>query len=91
MGFHTVGKEVGMNISKTRSDILKITGSMREAEDNAASMEEKLKMAVSHFDKENKKLDMISYASERSKTCQDAPCTTQESASNHPKGTTQRS
>ena len=48
-----------MNISKTKTDILRITGSMREAEEKASAMEEKLQMAVSHFEKQNKKLDLI--------------------------------
>jgi len=59
MGFSNVGKEVGMNISKKREDVLRIFGTMREVEDMAGSMEEKLKQAVKHFEGENKKLEMI--------------------------------
>jgi len=58
-GFSKVGKENGMNISQNRADILRITGSMRDAEDNASMMEEKLKQAVKHFNEEGKKLEMI--------------------------------
>merc|ERR1712096_309363 len=59
MGFSNVGKEVGMTISKKREDVLRISGTMREVEDMAGSMEEKLKQAVKHFEGENKKLEMI--------------------------------
>eukprot|EP00092_Neocalanus_flemingeri_P007368 GFUD01007955.1.p1 GENE.GFUD01007955.1~~GFUD01007955.1.p1 ORF type:complete len:1043 (+),score=306.14 GFUD01007955.1:186-3314(+) len=59
MGFSNVGKEVGMNISKKREDILRISGTMREAEDVAGCIEEKLKQALKHFESENKKLEMI--------------------------------
>merc|ERR1712096_595328 len=59
MGFSNVGKEVGMNISKKREDVLRIFGTMREVEDMAGSMEEKLKQAVKHYEGENKKLEMI--------------------------------
>ena len=59
MGFHNVGKENGMSISKTKTDILRITGSMRDAEENTASVEEKLKQAINHFEKENKKLELV--------------------------------
>ena len=48
-----------MTISANRADILRITGSMRDAEDNASMMEEKLKQAVKHFKDEGKKLEMI--------------------------------
>ena len=59
MGFHNVGKENGMSISKTKTDILRITGSMRDAEENTASVEEKPKQAINHFEIENKKLELV--------------------------------
>ena len=37
LGFSTVGKEVGMIISKNKADILMIAASMREAEENAGT------------------------------------------------------
>ena len=49
MGFSNVGKEVGMNISKKKEDVLRIKGSMKEVEDMADSIEEKLKQAMRHF------------------------------------------
>merc|ERR1712126_484324 len=51
--------ENGMNISKNRTDILKISGSMRDAEENVGSVEEKLKQAKKHFDDQSKKLELI--------------------------------
>ena len=59
MGFSNVGKECGMSISKKKEDILSIKGTMREAEDMAGSIEEKLKQALKHFSAEGKKLDFI--------------------------------
>ena len=59
MGFHNVGKENGMSISKTKTDILRISGSMRDAEENTASVEEKPKQAINHFEIENKKLELV--------------------------------
>ena len=59
MGFSSVGKEVGMNISKNKADILRITGTMKEADENVGSMEEKLKQAVNHYKQNGKKLELI--------------------------------
>ena len=59
MSFSSVGKEVGMNISKNKADILRISGTMRDAEENAGSMEEKLKQAVKYFEQNGKKLESI--------------------------------
>ena len=59
LGFSSVGKDVGMNISKNRADILIIAASMREAEENAGTMETKLKMAIKHFEDEGKKLELM--------------------------------
>ena len=59
MGFSSVGKEVGMNISKNKADILRITGTMKEADENVGSMEEKLKQAVKHYEQNGKKLELI--------------------------------
>merc|ERR1712048_1332312 len=59
LGFSNVAKENGMNISKNRTDILKISGSMRDAEENVGSVEEKLKQAKKHFDDQDKKLELI--------------------------------
>ena len=56
MGFSSVGKEVGMNISKNKADILRITGTMKEADENVGSMEEKLKQSVMHYEQNGKKL-----------------------------------
>merc|ERR1719481_2164045 len=59
MGFANVGKEVGMNISKRAEDILRIKGSMKEAEDVSGYMEEKFKEVVKHFEGLNKKVELI--------------------------------
>ena len=47
-GFGNVGKEVGMNISKKKEDILLIKGSMKEADDVPGYMEDKMKKAIKH-------------------------------------------
>ena len=59
MGFSKVGKENGMTISGNKADILRISGSMRDAEEHVGNVEEKLKQAVKYFEKDGKKLEMI--------------------------------